>query len=168
MFEEAGAIAGAFTAPKVSAGASPKPKATSRLAVEQLLNMTGGYIEPSPAQRTNLMVAFAMGGIPLFGAAYDLVRCASDIDLNDRDKVIARRAEITLIEVKSTNQAKVKEDLKGYFFNVTGAEFLVAQSLGDQYRFAFVNIVNGFVVERSLRQVFASAKAMYTAYHLKF
>lgn len=62
----------------------------------------------------------------------------------------------------------MRDDLKGYFFNITAAELLTAQSLGDQYRFLFVNTLTGEHTEMSLNDVFGRARAMYPAWHIRF
>jgi fumarate hydratase class II len=62
----------------------------------------------------------------------------------------------------------MKPDLKGYLFNITAAELLVAQSLGQQFRFVFVNTLSGEYQEMSLNEVFARSRAMYPAWHIRF
>lgn len=59
-------------------------------------------------------------------------------------------------------------DLSGYFFNITSAELLIAQTLKDQYRFAFLNTVRGDWQELSLSEVMSRAKAIYPAFHIRF
>jgi hypothetical protein len=75
---------------------------------------------------------------------------------------------ITIYEIKSTNRTKMGPDFKGYFFNLTTAELLVAQSLGTQFRFAFVNILTEDYADLSLNELFGKAKAIYPAWHIKF
>ena len=74
---------------------------------------------------------------------------------------------IVLIEVKSPGQAKIASDLSGYFFNITSAELLVAQSLKDQYRFVFLNTVRGDWLELSISEVLSRAKAIYPSFHIR-
>ena len=107
-----------------------------------------------------------MRGFALPGAAYDVIRLAQVIAL-DRESISQNLDAITLVEVKSTNRAMLKDDLKGYFFNVTAAELLTAQVLGDRYRFAFVNVVSKKVQLKSLSEVLACARSIYPAFHLR-
>jgi hypothetical protein len=72
----------------------------------------------------------------LYGAAFDLVRTESDCDLTLPSTIAEQIDAITAYEIKSSNKAATKADFSGYFFDLTTAELLVAQSLGDRYRFA--------------------------------
>jgi hypothetical protein len=53
-------------------------------------------------------------------------------------------------------------------FNITAAEHLTAQSVGARYRFVFVSTVTGEHCEMSLNEVFARARGMYPAWHVRF
>jgi hypothetical protein len=74
---------------------------------------------------------------------------------------------IQLYEVKSSART-LKPGFASYFFSLSTAELLVAQSLGDNFRFAFVNIHSGEVLDLSLREVFARARAIYPSWSVKF
>ncbi len=95
----------------------------------------------------------------LYGAAFDLVRLSRSVDLSDPADIAQSMEAITVYEIKSTNRKNMKPDLKGYFFNITAAELLVSQSLGQQFRFAFVNTVT---------EIFARSRAVYPAFHIRF
>lgn len=114
------------------------------------------------------MVSYAERGIALVPTAFDAVRLDPDIELTDLEAVKANLDAVTLLEIKSTNQEKIGPDLEGYFFNNTSAELMVAQSLGNRHRFAFVNTAHGEVQELSLQQVLGKVQAMYPAFHLRF
>lgn len=90
------------------------------------------------------------------------------VKLRDPAAIATNIDAITVYEIKSTNRQSMKADLKGYFFNITAAELLVAQSLGQQFRFAFVNTLTGEHQEMSLSEVFARSRAMYPAWHIRF
>ena len=115
-----------------------------------------------------MLVGFAMHRRVLYVAAFDVVRLSQPVDLSDAVAIAANLSTIGIYEIKSTNRVKLKRDLKGYFFNITAAELLVAQSLGDQFRFAFVNTLSGDCEEMSLNEVFARSRAMYPAWHIRF
>ncbi|RED16713.1 uncharacterized protein DUF3883 [Parasphingopyxis lamellibrachiae] len=115
-----------------------------------------------------MLVGFAMHRKVLYGAAFDLVKLDADIDLSDPEAIAANIGAIQVIEVKSTNQERIGDDLKGYFFDLTNAELLVAQKLGDQFKFVFVNIVSGRWQEMSINEVFGRAKAIYPSMHIRF
>lgn len=100
-------------------------------------------------------------GVPLYGNAFDVVRSANKIDYKNIEDIRRNLESITIYEVKSTNKANLPKDFKGYFFDLTTAELLVAQSLGKHFRFAFVNTVNGNYVETDVRGLLATASRIY-------
>lgn len=104
----------------------------------------------------------------IYGAAFDVVRLSRDVDLFNPDHILADFDAIELLEVKSTNRASIGQEFKGYFFALTTAELLVAQSLGRQFKFAFVNTLTGDHLELSLRDVFARARDIYPTWSIKF
>jgi len=142
--------------------------ATSRRAIEILLSDYHGFRCPTRSVRQELLVGFAMRGFALTGAAYDIVQINGDVDLGDRNNISSNLDAITLCEIKSTNRVAMKEDLKGYFFNVTAAELLVAQTLGERFKFAFVNVLTRSLQMLSLPEVMAKSRALYPAFHIRF
>lgn len=125
------------------------------------------YRIPTAAQKKALLIGFAMCGKALAGTAFDAVRLEEEVDLDDCNDIAARNDRIVLIEIKSTGQEKIASDLSGYFFNITSAEMLIAQTLKDQYRFAFLNTVRGDWQELTLNEVMSRAKAIYPAFHIR-
>ncbi|MXO63949.1 hypothetical protein [Qipengyuania oceanensis] len=123
---------------------------------------------PTSSQRRALMISFAERGIALVASAFEAVRLDGEVDLDDSSDITAHADGVTLIEIKSTNQAKIGADLAGYFFNITAAELLTAQTLGEHHRFAFVNTARGEWQELGIRDILAKAKAMYPAFHIRF
>ena len=141
---------------------------TARRAIDILLAHDPSYHCPTPAERKALLVGYAMCGKVLYGAAFDVIRLAHLIDLSSPEAIAAGIAGITICEIKSTNRPALKQDLKGYFFNITAAELLTAQSVGERYRFVFVNTLNGEHQEMGLNEVFGRSRAMYPAWHIRF
>lgn len=141
---------------------------TAKTAVRVLLEKNVGFHEPSRKERDALLVGFAMHRRVLYGAAFDVVRLSRAVELADPEAIAANLDAILVYEIKSTNRPSMKADLRGYFFNITAAELLVAQSLGQQFRFAFVNTLSGDYQEMSLNEVFARSRAMYPAWHIRF
>jgi hypothetical protein len=141
---------------------------TARRAVDILLDYDQRYRFPSRKERKALLLGFAEHEMTLYGAAYDVVRLDQQVDLHNSKEIADSIDAITICEIKSTNQGKLGEDLKGYFFNITAAEHLTAQSVGPRYRFLFVNTVTGFHREMSFFEVMGKARAMYPAWHIRF
>lgn len=96
------------------------------------------------------------------------MRLDKHFDLNDIEAVKNNLRYITLIEVKSTNRENVDSNFSGYFFGLTTAELLVAQNLGDKYRFIFVNTLNGECLELKLNEIFAKARGIYPQWSISF
>lgn len=118
-------------------------------------------------QRQTLVVAFAKRGVVVYGQAFDLIHCDPAIDLDDPVAIEQAMDRIRLYEVKSTNRT-LKPGFADYFFSFSTAELLVAQSLGDNFRFAFINIVSGEFLDLSLREVFGRARGIYPSWSIKF
>ncbi len=143
-------------------------KQTAKRAIEILLAKDPRFREPGAKEREALAIAFAMKRKIIYGAAFDVVRLSREIDLANPADIVAEFEALELLEVKSTNRASIDPDFRGYFFALTTAELLVAQSLGAQFRFAFVNTVTEDHLELSLRDVFARARGIYPTWSIKF
>ena len=118
-------------------------------------------------QKTLLVVAFAKRGVVVYGQAFDLVHCDPSLNLNEEADIEKALGEIRLYEVKSTNRT-LEPGFAHYFFSFSTAELLVAQSLGERFRFAFLNINSGEFLDLSLREVFARARGIYPSWSIKF
>lgn len=141
---------------------------TARRAVQILLAHDPRYRCPTGPERKALLVGYAMRGMTLYGAAFDVLRLDHPVDLSDADAIARSIDAITVCEIKSTNRANVGPDLKGYIFNITAAEHLTAQSVGSRYRFLFVSTLTGEHCEMALNEVFGRARGMYPAWHIRF
>jgi hypothetical protein len=118
-------------------------------------------------QKSNVVVELARRGRVVYGQAFDLVHCDPGADLDDEADVARILPTLRLYEVKSSSRT-LKPGFADYFFSFSTAELLVAQSLGDNFRFAFVNIYSGETLDLSLREVFAKARAIYPSWSVKF
>lgn len=118
-------------------------------------------------QKLRIVVAFAKKGVVVYGQAFDLIHCDPLLDLDNESAIELARKDIRLYEVKSSSRS-LKPGFADYFFSFSTAELLVAQSLGDNFRFAFVNIHSREYLDLSLREVFARARAIYPSWSIKF
>lgn len=141
---------------------------TAKKAVAILEAKNVGFHAPSALERRALLVAFAMQNKVLYGAAFDVVRATEPVNFSDPADIAHKLPSITVYEVKSTNRTSVGTDLKGYFFTLSTAELLVAQSLGEHFRFAFVNTLTGEYEDLMLREIFARARGIYPSWSIKF
>jgi hypothetical protein len=60
------------------------------------------------------------------------------------------------------------DDWRGYFFSLSTAELLIAQSLQEKYRFVMVNTKTTAHIELTLTEVFARARAIYPSWSVRF
>lgn len=141
--------------------------ATAKKAAHLLVEKHAGYIMPTARQKKNLVIAFAKRDLIVYGKAFDVRRLKAKVDLDSLEDIEAKLTQILLCEIKSTKQM-LPDDFRGYFFALTAAEVLVAQSLKDQFRFILVNTVSGSFLELKLSEVFARARGIYPTWSISF
>jgi hypothetical protein len=141
--------------------------ATAAKAATLLASLDLGYLLPSAQQKKNLVVAFAKRDMIVYGKAFDILRLLEPVDLDSPSDVEAKLDQILLCEIKSTKQ-EFPADFAGYFFGMTAAEVLVAQSLKSQFRFVFVNTITGAHLELALNEIFAKARGIYPTWSIRF
>jgi hypothetical protein len=126
-----------------------------------------GFVVPTANQRNVLLVAFAKKGAVIYGKAFDMVKAPESVNLDDEGSVTKNLKQITIYEVKSTNR-KLDENFRGYFFSMSTAELLVAQSLGERFKFAFVNTQTKQHRELTLLDIFRNARGIYPSWSIRF
>lgn len=142
-------------------------KLTASAAKDLLCRKDPRFRTLSGPQKKRLAVEFAKRGVVVYGQAFDLVHCDPSVNFDDVASIERALKDIRLYEVKSSNRT-LKPEFADYFFSFSTAELLVAQSLGANFRFAFVNIHSGEVLDLSLREVFARARGIYPSWSIKF
>jgi hypothetical protein len=138
---------------------------TAKKAAALLVAKAKGFIIPTKKQRQNLLVAFAKKGKVVYGRAFDIVKVSRPIDLSALADVERHLGSITVLEIKSSRK-KLPLDFGGFFFSLTGAEVLVAQSLKTQFKFVLVNTLTGGSRELSLSELFSRAKGIYPSWSI--
>jgi hypothetical protein len=145
----------------------PSGQATAKKAAAILVAKNLGFIVPTAEQRKNLLVAFAKKGKVVYGKAFDIVKLSSPIDLDDLAEVERQLETITVFEIKSSRK-KLRAKFAGYFFALTAAEVLVAQSLKSRFKFVLVNTQTHEHLEMSLSEIFSRAKGIYPTWSISF
>jgi hypothetical protein len=145
-------------------------KKTASKAVKILTSLNNGFHEPNQTERINLLVAFAKKNKVLYGKAFDVVKVSGgkSINLEILSEVEENLKHIIVCEIKSTNKKEIGKDFKRYFFGLTTAELLVAQSLRNQFQFVFVNINTEEFIEMTLKEIFGKAKGIYPVWSIQF
>jgi len=140
---------------------------TAKAAAAILVAKRTGFLVPTARQRQNLLVAFAKRGKVVYGKAFDVVKLSGIVDLDDLTEVEKHLGLVTIYEIKSTRK-KLRPDFAGYFFALTAAEVLVAQSLKNQFGFVLVNTGTCEHLEMTLSEIFGRAKGIYPTWSISF
>jgi len=140
---------------------------TAKKAAAILVAKNIGFAVPTAKQKQNLLVAFAKKNRVIYGKAFDIIKLLSSVNLNDLADVEKHLQKVTIFEIKSPRK-RLRPDFSKYFFSLTTAEILVAQSLKSQFRFVFVNTATGQHLELSLQDIFSRAKAIYPGWSVSF
>lgn len=140
-------------------------KETATKAVEILKKH--GFQELNGPEKSNLVIAFARKNMVVYGQAFDMVRSSKKIDFSNESDILDNIDKITIYEVKSTNR-KIPKNFANYFFDLTTAELLVAQSLKKKFRFVLVNTITKSFIELTLTELFGKAKSIYPKWAIRF
>ncbi|HEY1810984.1 MAG TPA: hypothetical protein VGG74_01420 [Kofleriaceae bacterium] len=141
---------------------------TAKRAAQMLVEDRLGFVVPTGRQRVAILQAFARDEQVVYGKAFDIVKKPTEMDLDDVESIYRNIDELLVCEIKSTNNTSVKENFDGYFFAITAGEMLTAQSLGDRYRFVFVNTITREYLDQTLRQIFARSRGIYPTWSVRF
>jgi hypothetical protein len=126
-----------------------------------------GFHIPTPALRTALLIEFARRGFAIYAKAFDIIKISDPTKPIDEIDAARDFEDIFIYEIKSTNRP-LKESWSSYFFSLSTAELLIAQSLQQQFRFAFVNITTKAHLDLTLTDIFARAAAIYPSWSIRF
>ncbi|HZQ17852.1 MAG TPA: hypothetical protein VFA90_03950 [Terriglobales bacterium] len=140
---------------------------TAKRAAQILLQSGSGFVVPSAQQKRLLLVEFARRNFVLYGKAFDIIKLGGPVDLDNTKDIEHNLDRIILCEIKSSGR-KLPEDFRGYFFALTAAELLVAQSLKKRFQFVLVNTATGAYSELTLQQLFGRARGIYPTWSIMF
>jgi hypothetical protein len=141
--------------------------ATAKKAAQILVAKQIGFMLPTAKQRQNLLIAFVKKNMVVYGRAFDIVKLLGEVDLDDLASVEKNLDKIRIYEIKSTSK-KLPSDFSKYFFSISAAEMLVAQSLKGYFKFIFVNINSEAFLELDLIEVYARARGVYPSWSIMF
>ena len=145
-----------------------KVPSTASKAAALLANSGRGFIVPTAAQKKKILVALAKAGKVVYGRAYDIVKIKGKrIDLSSAEEVEKHIDRLMIYEIKSTTR-NIGPGFQQYFFALTTAELLVAQSLKKQFKFVFVNVKHGHILELTLQQLFHRSRGIYPSWSISF
>ena len=134
----------------------------------KILEATGeGFFIPTPKQRQDLLIECATRGYASYARAFDILKITKQGIDPQSIQIKSDFDSIRICEIKSTNR-ELAQDWSGYFFSLSTAELLIAQSLKDRFRFVLVNTRTGAYLELTLTEVFARARAIYPSWSVRF
>lgn len=128
-----------------------------------MLAQMPSYIpRPMGKQLGNLISALADTGINIRRASFDAISLPDgcQVDFSDMDSIHRHLPEMTFIEIKTANQARVKPDFSGFFFAFTEGELLAAELLGERHKVLLVNKGTGTVLLTSVPEILARSKSL--------
>jgi hypothetical protein len=140
---------------------------TAKRAAQILLHSNSGFVLPTAKQKRLLLVEFARRNLVVYGKAFDVVKLAGSVNLDDASEIERNLDKIVLCEIKSSGR-KLPADFKGYFFALTTAELLVAQNLKQRFRFILVNTATSTYLELTLQELFGRARGIYPTWSIMF
>lgn len=152
---------------KEAALAETSRNQTAKKAAQILLRSNPAFQVPTAKQKRLLLVEFAKRNYVIYGKAFDIIKLVGIVNLDDAAEIERNLDKIILCEIKSSSR-KLPEDFKGYFFALTAAELLVAQSLKQRFKFILVNAATGTYIELTLQELFGRARGIYPTWSIMF
>lgn len=101
----------------------------------------------------------------MYGRAFDILKLSDAVDLDDLDECEKKLGSLTICEIKATKK-NLPASFSGFFFALTAAEILVAQSLKEQFRFVLVNTKTCAHLEARLGEILGRAKGIYPTWSI--
>ena len=127
-----------------------------------LVMRTYGYIRPTPQQRRNIVAAYASVGKEVKAKGFDLIRASDEFLVDDVEQLTKEAERLKLYELKTAGKKRkslVKDNWSGLGFTLTGAEKHNAETLGDNFKFLFLNLKNNAMRQCNLEDFFSSEAA---------
>tara|TARA_R110000824_G_scaffold150209_8_gene320776 strand:+ start:5060 stop:5548 length:489 start_codon:yes stop_codon:yes gene_type:complete len=118
-----------------------------------------GFVRPTPKQRKSLVAAYSSVGKTLKMKGFDLIRESDAKTIDDPQKLLEAIDNIELFELKTAGKerkAEVGGDWLGLGFTLTNSERHNAETLGNNFKFIFLNLKNNNLHECSLEDFFSS------------
>lgn len=107
-----------------------------------------------------LIEELAATGIAIRASSFDALALPSPFEISDRNRLRRHLPEITFIEIKTANQARVQPGFKGFFFALTESEIAAAEQLGSRHRVALFNNLTGELLITSVSEIISRTKSM--------
>jgi hypothetical protein len=105
--------------------------------VAALKGMPSGIARPKGVAWKALYEALVRSGISIRSSSFDFIILPSDttIDFKSPESLDAMLPHMIFVEVRTSNQSRVKASFGGFIFALTESEIAAAEQLGDRHRF---------------------------------
>jgi len=143
---------------------------TAIKAKQIVIGLDNSFVDVTTQQRKKIVAGFALENKIIYGRAFDIIKIKSGtiVNLNEIESIQKNFDNIIIYEIKSTSKEGINERFEKYFFALTTAELLVAQNLGNNFKFLFLNTLTHEHLELSLKEIFAKAKGIYPTWSIQF
>ncbi len=132
-------------------------------AGEQAALAANAHFIPRPTGKTlqAIIAALAEIGIKIKKTSFDAIIIPEIAPIDFLDPTGMREAVKTMIfvEIKTSNQARVRPDFSGYFFAFTEGEIEAAEALGDRHKVMLRNNITGATLLTSVPELLARARS---------
>jgi hypothetical protein len=128
--------------------------------LEARLAMEDWVARPKGTGLRVLLDALSETGISIKASSFDALAVPQTIDFTDSALVRALLPQITFIEIKTANQARVQSGFGGFFFALTESEITAAELLGPRHRVALFNKRTGELLMSSVPEIISRTRSM--------
>lgn len=128
--------------------------------VEALDKVEAWIPRPKGKALALLIRALADAGINIRGSSFDAIATSAMIDWQSLDSIRRAIPEMVFIEIKTSNQTRVKAGFEGFFFALTESEISAADQLGPRHRVALFNRLTGDMLFTNIPEILARTKSM--------
>ncbi|MCW0197574.1 hypothetical protein [Sphingopyxis sp.] len=115
---------------------------------------------PKRAELALLLKELADTGINIRGSSFDAIATSTAVDWKCAESVRAALPTMVFIEIKTSNQARVKPGFQGFFFALTESEISAADQLGSRHMVALFNRQTGEVQLTNIPDILARSRSL--------
>ncbi|PTQ12105.1 hypothetical protein CLG96_05940 [Sphingomonas oleivorans] len=107
-----------------------------------------------------LLAELARAGVSIKPSSFDAIAVASEVNFQSPESTRLALENMVFIEIKASNQERVKPGFEGFFFALTESEIAAADQLGSRHRVALFNRLSGELLLTSVPEILHRSKSM--------
>lgn len=126
-----------------------------------LLDSSRFVRRPKGSGLKHLMTALSETGITIKPTSFDVVALpeGQSVDFMSLDSTRLALPQMTFIEVKTSNQNRVKPDFSSFFFALTEGEIRAAEALGNRHGVLLINRATNASLLTTVPEILARARS---------